>query len=151
MMISIRVRRKPSFSHLQRLFHASTPFKNAFQRQSTARIRIDQLNNLQQTKSSISPASAAVPQPPTPTPTSSSSTTTTPSHLRQLSDRDLHSPRIGLFRQTRCHLLHLRVKHEHTPSTWLIQDRAITAPILLLPSKDMATSSSECSANSAYI
>jgi hypothetical protein len=40
----IRVRRKPSFSHLQRLFHASTPFKNAFQRQSTARIRIEQLN-----------------------------------------------------------------------------------------------------------
>ena len=74
-----------------------------------------------------------------------------PSRLRQLSDKDIHSPRVDLFRQTRCHLLHLRVKHEHTPSTWLIQDRATTAPILLLLSKDTATSSSEYFSNSAYI
>jgi hypothetical protein len=107
--------------------------------------------NLQQTRSSVSPASAAVPQPPTPTSIIYYNTTLNAlSHLRQLSDRDIHSPRIDLFRQTRCHLLHLRVKHEHTPSTWLIQDRAITAPILL-PSKDTATSSSEYSSNSAYI
>jgi hypothetical protein len=138
-MISIRVRRKPSFSHLQRLFHASTPFKNAFQRQSTARIRIEHSSISSKRANQIQHQPRISRRP------------ATPSRLRQLSDRDIHSPRIELFRQTRCHLLHLRVKHEHTPSTWLIQDRAITAPILLLPSKDMATSSSECSSISAYI
>ena len=114
-------------------------------------IRIEQLNSPQQTKSSVSPARVSR------RPAAADANielpyylSTTYTHLRQLSDRDLHSPRIELFRQTQCHLLHLRVPHEHTPSTWLIQDRATTAPILL-PSKDMATSSSEYPSNSAYI
>lgn len=130
--------------------HSRTPL-HAQSAAPASRIEHPSTLNLQQTKSRLSPASAVVPQPPTPTHRALIIYYyTLDSHLPpQLSHRDLHSPRIDLFRQTRCHLLHLRVPHEHTPSIWLIQDRATTAPILL-PSKDMATSSSEYFSNSAY-
>lgn len=128
------------------------PIQDASSRQSAAPAS-DRVNLQQTFGKFISPAlTAVVPRVQPPTPTSSSHHSLRPhhplTHYDTLFHRDLHSPRIDLFRQTRCHLLHLRVPHPHTPSIWLILDRATTA-LILLPSKDMATSS-ECLSNSSH-
>lgn len=118
-MISVRVRSKPSFSHLQPLFHASNPFKNASSRPiCSARIKNRASKHLK------SPANQIPPQPRVSRRPAAADADTSSSHLL------LHprlSPTTTTLRQRSTLPAHRPVPSDSVPPTTLARStRAYT-------------------------